>query len=131
MSFKIRLEEILNRYRLNPKKLGEMLGYRKPDKLYRLLNDESNNPSIQIIQDILKTFPEVNARWLVIGEESFTMEDPRIEYGFCRECLIKQGEINRLEKELKERNARIEELVAKCEQLGEQLLQANARPKAG
>lgn len=131
MSFKIRLEEILKRYQLNPKKFGEMLGYRKPDKLYRLLNDESNNPSIQIIHDILKTFPEINARWLVTGEESLTFEDPRVPYGFCRDCLIKQGEINRLEKELKERNKRIEELAARCEKLGEQLLQANARHKAG
>jgi hypothetical protein len=115
MSFKIRLEKILKTYNLNAKKLGVKLGYgENPAKLYRLLNDENNSPSYQIIQDILKTFPEINAKWLVTGEEDMMiLEEPRTEYGFCKQCLKLEGRIEQLEKELTAKDRRIEELLCK------------------
>jgi transcriptional regulator with XRE-family HTH domain len=114
MSFKIRLEKILKQYEINAKKLGESLGYgNNPAKLYRLLNDENNNPSIQIIQDILKAFPMINARWLITGEEEMLLEEGRVQYGFCKECIKKEAIIEELRRQGDAKDKRIEELLLK------------------
>jgi hypothetical protein len=130
MSFKIRIEEILKQYHLNPKKFGEKLGYSKPDKLYRLLKDNTNNPSIHIIQDILKAFPDINARWLVTGEEKMIFEEPRTQYGYCKECIKKEAIIEHLKGELADKDKRIEELVRECANLTGMLLQEKGKKQA-
>jgi hypothetical protein len=114
MSFKIRLEYILQTHGINAKKLGQLLGYGdNPAKLYPLLNDENNSPSIQIVQDILKLYPNMNARWLIIGDEQMMLEDPRAQYGFCKECIKKDAKIELLEKQCSAKDKRIEELLMK------------------
>ncbi len=119
MSFKIRLEKLLKQYNLNPKKLGEKLGYgSNPAKLYRLLNDENNSPSVQIVQDLLNAFPNINARWLITGDKDMIEEEDSIKYGFCKECIKKDGEIARLEKECAKKDKRIEELLIALYSLG-------------
>jgi hypothetical protein len=118
MSFKIRLEKIIKQYSNNPKQFGETLGYGpNPAKLYRLMQDENKRPSVKIIQDIIKAFPHVNARWLLTGEEDMLVEESKFQYGFCKECLKKEGEISRLEKECAAKDKRIEELLLKCKDI--------------
>jgi len=126
MSFKIRIEEILKKYHLNPKKLGERLGYAKPDKLYRLLKDDTNSPSVQIIQDILRAFPDINARWLISGDDDIVLEDSRVQYGYCKECLKKEGVIEYQEKELKRKEQEIAMLNQEIAELGEKLRQSGS-----
>lgn len=114
MSFKIKLETILKYYGINAKKLGEELGYgSNPAKLYRLLNDENANPSIEIVQDILKKFP-INARWLLLNDgddNNMLIKEDRVQYGFCRECIKKDGIIEFLKKECAEKDQKIKELT--------------------
>jgi hypothetical protein len=74
MSFKIRLEKIIKCYYENTKKLSEALEYDSPAKLYRLLKDENNNPSFDILQDILRVHKKMSGRWLVTGEGDMEKE---------------------------------------------------------
>lgn len=118
MSFKDRMLYIYAKYNLNPTRLSRKLGYPKSEKLSRLTREsvKDNLPSFDILQDILKAFPEINARWLLTGEEDMVVEESRFQYGFCKECLKKEGEINRLEKQCAAKDKRIEELLIKGSQ---------------
>jgi hypothetical protein len=89
-------------------------------------------PNIAFLEAFFKTFNEIDPREVFpsyTGSERIA--ESKLEYGYCKECLIKQGEINRLEKELRDRNKRIEELVAKCSELTEKVPKKDAGRKAG
>jgi len=112
MSFKNKLLQLYAKYDLNPTSLSLKLGYDKAEKIARLTRDEDNSPSMQIIQDILNNFPEINARWLLVDDDDSNMlilED-RAQYGFCRECIKKEGIIEFLKKECADKDRRIKEL---------------------
>lgn len=115
MSLKNRMLQLYAKYDIDPTGLSRKLGYDEAEKIRRLTRkgQEKNMPSFQIIQDILNVFPEINARWLITGEEDMLVEEPRAQYGFCKECLKKEGEIRRLEKECAAKDKRIEELLLK------------------
>lgn len=130
MSFKIRLEKLMAYYQLIPKKLGDSLGYAKPDKLYRLLNDEHNNPSFHIVRDILTQFPNVNARWLVTGEGEMLSQRPTHEHGYCKECIRKEAVIDHQQKELLRRDKKIEDLIRDNTELKAKPDQAQNKSKA-
>jgi hypothetical protein len=115
MSFKDRLLDIYRKYELNPTSLSRKLGYDSPEKINRLTRDEKNSPSFQIIQDILRVFPQVNARWLIIGEEDMILEDPRAHYGFCKECIKKDGIIEFLKNECLVKDKIIQQLHNRTE----------------
>lgn len=63
-----RLEEVM-RHAGAPSlnQLAGMLGYEASQKLNRL-KDPKANPSVDIIMDILKKWPEIEANWLVMGK---------------------------------------------------------------
>lgn len=57
---------------LDHKQLGLMdlsiiLGYKSPQKLYRLFNTANASPSCQIIEDISNRFYDLNLNWLFTG----------------------------------------------------------------
>ena len=64
-----RLELIVKHYRINS--VNEMalkhLKYKASQKLNRL-KDPANDPSVEIIRDLLAKWPEISAKWLLIGE---------------------------------------------------------------
>lgn len=93
MSFSIRLNIAIEHYTKNPKKFAESLGYNSPAKLYRLINDEKNNPSFEIIQDILRKYSEINARWLVLGEGEMFLQNEKKE--ISNTSIEKDEEIKR------------------------------------
>lgn len=73
-------------------------------------------PNIQFIEVFLKSFNDINARWLLIGQEEKEedkAEDPRAQYGFCKECIKKEGIIEHLQKEVTAKDKRILELEIK------------------
>jgi phage repressor protein C with HTH and peptisase S24 domain len=49
--------------------LAKKLGYKSPEKLYRLERDENAKPSIDIITDFSNKFENIDIRWLLTGEE--------------------------------------------------------------
>lgn len=52
----------------NLRHLGKAIGYNYQEKLYRLVRVEGTAPSFEMVQDILRAFPEVNPDWLILGE---------------------------------------------------------------
>lgn len=113
MSFKNKLLQLYAKYDLNPTSLSRKLGYDKSEKISRLTRDENNSPSMEIIQDILNAFPQINARWLLQDEDDDNMliKEDRVQYGFCKECIKKDGIIEFLKKECAEKDRRIRELT--------------------
>jgi len=72
---------------------------------------DKQEPSAAFLINFLNEYKEVNARWLLTGVNNITIEEPRAQYGFCKECLKKEGEIARLEKECARKDKRIEEFL--------------------
>lgn len=52
----------------NVKQLADRLGYRSPQKLYRLFNLPNASPSCEIIGDLANTFPDLDLNWLFTGK---------------------------------------------------------------
>lgn len=52
----------------NPNEFGKALGYSNSEKIFRLLRDDKNKPSYEVLQDISNKFGDVNTRWLLTGE---------------------------------------------------------------
>jgi transcriptional regulator with XRE-family HTH domain len=131
MSFKIRIDSITKKYGITINELGRRLGYGdNPAKLYRL-KDETKNPSVQIIQDILKAFPEINARWLITGNDDMLVEEDRTRYGFSKECIKLEAKIELLEKQCAAKDKQIQELLIKGSQSpGGAASQPDAKKKA-
>ena len=115
MSFKTRYLQLLTRFDITPAELGRRLGYDSAEKLRRLKRDENNNPSYEILRDILLAFPDLNARWLILGGEESILEDPVLEYGHCKECIRKDIVIAHLHDELAARDRKIELLQKDCD----------------
>lgn len=54
----------------NTQKLSEFLGYKSPEKLYRLERDANAKPSFAVLQDISKKFENVDMNFLIRGVET-------------------------------------------------------------
>lgn len=67
-------------------------------------------PNTQFLEIFLKAYPDVSARWLLTGEGDILLDEPRAQYGFCKECIKKDGIIEFLKKECAEKDRRIREL---------------------
>lgn len=122
MSFKNKLLQLYAKFDLNPTSLSKILGYKQSEKISRLTRDEKNLPSYEILSDIINAFPNLDARWLLTEDEEILME-PTKQYGFCKECIKKEGiiehlkaENQRLHKEIGIRDRRIDELTAKTDE---------------
>lgn len=61
-------------------------------------------PNSQFLEILLSAFPDIDARWLLTGEANLVVEESRTNYGFCKECLKKEGVIEFLRKELDTKN---------------------------
>ena len=77
----------------NPNEFAILLNYSSPEKINRLLRDDKNMPSAEILTDIANKFADVNINWLLTGkgsmlttkeytdsEEIITTNEPAIEY---------------------------------------------------
>lgn len=74
-SFADRLNELIYYYRLNKNSLSLKLGFTANSSITRLANHPERNPSFEMIGSILSAFPEISARWLVLGEGKMLEED--------------------------------------------------------
>lgn len=70
-----------------------------------------NKPNPRFLEVFLKAYPDVNARWLITGDGETQLEELREQYGFCKECIKKDGIIEFLKKECADRDRRIRELT--------------------
>jgi transcriptional regulator with XRE-family HTH domain len=77
------------------------------------------SPNSRFLEAFLTLYKDVNARWLLTGEDAESIvEDPRAEYGYCKECLKKEGVIEHLKKENQVKEKRIIELEIKLASRG-------------
>lgn len=63
----IRLKEFIEYLNVNTNEFAKRLGYERSDKVYFVINGKTK-PSFDMIQDITKTFVELNIEWLISGE---------------------------------------------------------------
>jgi hypothetical protein len=91
----------------NVAELAAKLGYDKPQKIYRLKQEEDSKPSYDIIYDLTIKFEDLNVRWFITGEgEPFTegyiknaIKEPLINYPLEVQQL--KDKVNELEIEKK------------------------------
>jgi len=76
----------MRHYGLNKNSLSVKLGLTSNSVLGRIVNDPKRTPSFDILKEVVKHFPDINARWLVTGEgdllgrELATFEKGEIRY---------------------------------------------------
>lgn len=77
--FKERINFILKYYNLkNIADLSKKIGYDRDEKIRRLMKGESINPSFEMLNDFINTFPELNAEWLISGEGNMLKSEQTI-----------------------------------------------------
>lgn len=74
-TFADRLNELISYYRLNKNSFSVKLGFTANTSITRLANHPDRNPSFDILASILRAFPEVSARWLVLGDGKMLERD--------------------------------------------------------
>ena len=61
-----RIKRVLDHYKLSTYEANHRLGYSRTSKLYKVLKNEVR-PGYETIVDLLASFPEVSADWLLMG----------------------------------------------------------------
>jgi len=74
-TFADRLKELMYYYRLNKNSLSVRLGFTANTSITRLANHPDRYPSFEILSLILEAFPEVSARWLILGKGKMLDKD--------------------------------------------------------
>jgi hypothetical protein len=86
----------------NVAELASILGFKSPQKIYRLRQAENSKPSYDIIQDFSNKFEDLNIRWFITGEgEPFLKSSPGMVEEPA-ESYKTQGEIERLKNKIAE-----------------------------
>ena len=79
-----RLMTIIKHYGLNKNTFSLKLGMVNNSLIVRIINDAWRGASLDLLQKVLIEFPEVNARWLVMGEGDMLdkpdFPDPKLHY---------------------------------------------------
>lgn len=57
-------------HRLNGNELATLLGYKNPEKIYRLFRSDNAKPSVDILEDIANKFEDLDLAWLLTGKPS-------------------------------------------------------------
>jgi len=78
---KDRIKKFMNVKSLTAAELADKIGVQR-SKVSHVLNGR-NNPSSVFIEKLLQTFPELDARWLILGEGEMLMrQEPQQEMKF-------------------------------------------------
>ena len=62
-----RIKKVIKYSGVTANKLAKILGYKSPAKLYYLVSGR-NDISRDIMNDVIKLYPEINSAWLLTGE---------------------------------------------------------------
>jgi len=84
MTINQRVKIIVDKYYNGvPRRLATALGWDRADNMYNVLDeDEDGNPThkrfgVDIVQEILKTHPDISAEWLMRGEGEMIKGKPQ------------------------------------------------------
>lgn len=67
-TFPQRLERLIEELRINQSKFADLIGEPRPTISKYLSESKGYKPGFDNIQKIMKTFPNLNGRWLILGE---------------------------------------------------------------
>ena len=70
---------IINQGFKNTNEFAKHLGWKSPEKLYRLERKENAKPSYDIIKDISNKFENIDLRWLITGKSVNTPSDKSVD----------------------------------------------------
>ncbi len=79
---------------------------------------EGKDLSNKTVEKILKSYPDINEKWLLYGEEPMlkyyandvdSIEEPLERYGKCKDCVAKEKEIGKLNNRISFLNESIQE----------------------
>ena len=62
-----RIKQLFDHYKLSTYEANNRLGYSRTSKLYKVLKNEVR-PGYETIVDLLASFPDVSADWLLMGQ---------------------------------------------------------------
>jgi len=82
-----RIQEILEKYNLTAAKLADKLDV--PRSTISHIFAERNKPSLEFVQKVLTTFPEISTRWLLKGEGSIFADEANLFSGSQPETFHK------------------------------------------
>lgn len=71
-----RIDQLLDMYELNAKALSEMIGMKRPQAIYDILNGKTKSITEKMAIKIISVFPEINKTWLLTGEGD-VVKDPQ------------------------------------------------------
>jgi len=74
-TFSERVHELMDYHRLNKNSLSVKLGFTANTTITRLANHPERNPSYELLVTILKAFPGLSGRWLLLGEGKMWVKD--------------------------------------------------------
>jgi len=123
--FSSRLQQVFDNHKLNSLTFSNKVGYKSSEKISRLLRDEKNKPSFEILVDISNEFENLDMRWLLTGkgemhinnEQSTNNTDNQTVKSELINDSLKNVEIEDLKKQLVELRGQIDELKSDKEDL--------------
>lgn len=74
-TFSERVHELMDYHRLNKNSLSVKLGFTANTTITRLANHPERNPSYDLLVLLLKAFPGLSGRWLLLGEGKMWVKD--------------------------------------------------------
>jgi len=74
MNARERIEALLEMYELNAKVLSEMLGMKRPQAIYDILNGKTKSITENMAIKIVSVFSDLNKTWLLTGEGDILKE---------------------------------------------------------
>jgi hypothetical protein len=101
-----RVMMIINYYNLNRNSFSIKIGMPSNSLITRITNNPAMGMSLELIQKIIKAFPEISCRWFVMGEGEMIIKQKEREE--CESCAIKDRLIETQQNTIASQNQLVE-----------------------
>lgn len=68
------LKALLDYLRISANRLATVMGYKRTDSLYRILNGNAASITGKMANDITKAYPQISYHWLISGQGDMLLE---------------------------------------------------------
>jgi len=114
----------------NVAELASQLGYDKPQKIYRLKQEENSKPSYDIIHDFTIKFEDLNVRWFITGKGEPFMEE-YIKNAINEPLINYPLEVQQLKDRVNELEIEKKSILLALREFGEGLAHTSEKPAKG
>lgn len=113
MALGIRIKEVQEKFSNNVSQFAKAIGQPNHSNITNIIHGKTVNPRFDLIEAILNTYKEVDARWLITGEGEMLNKkqaDSSVvaEKEVCYDCYRKEGKLEILSQE----NAELKKTIA-------------------